>query len=246
MLSSLRNASLRSRVASDQRARVGRKVKAFYESWSFPGFEEFETPEDLVEKARQGGYARALDEQIPLGAKILDAGCGTGQLAIFLSLTKRTVIGADFSFSSLKKANDFKNLFNLSGVQFAQMDLFAPAIRGETFDYIFCNGVLHHTADAYLGFQRLCAALKEGGYIVVGLYNTYGRMLLNLRKAVFRATGGRLRFLDYFMRQRSVSTDKKMIWYMDQYRNPHEQTFTVDVVLRWFAENHVDYVNSVP
>ena len=71
---------------------VGKQVRAFYESCSFPGYEEFETPLDLVEKARKGVYPNLLNELLPLVVSILDAGCGTGQLAIFLSMVHRQAV----------------------------------------------------------------------------------------------------------------------------------------------------------
>lgn len=225
---------------------IGKKVRTFYEHCSFPGYEEFQTPHDLVENAKRGLYARALDDQLPLGVNILDAGCGTGQLSIFLSMTSRRVLGIDFSLGSLRKANDFKLRFELKNVDFARMDIFNLALRDESFDYVFCNGVLHHTADAYRGFQCLCRVVKKDGYLIVGLYNKYGRLLLNARKLLFRATRGKFTSLDYYMRQKGVGFEKKRIWYADQYQNPHDVTLTVGDVLGWFADNGVRFVNSVP
>lgn len=227
---------------------VGRKVRAFYEDCSFPGYEGFQTPSDLTEKAKRGIYARLLDEQLPVGAavRILDAGCGTGQLAIFLSLVRRQVLGIDFSYNSLLKAAIFKSKFGLGNVHFAQMDLFAPGLKDESFDYVFCNGVLHHTANAYGAFQNLYRVVKPRGYIIIGLYNTYGRLLLYLRRWLFRVTSDRLAWLDFYMRQRSLGLEKRRIWFMDQYRNPHDTTFTVDEVLEWFRKNNIEYINSIP
>jgi SAM-dependent methyltransferase len=225
---------------------VGRKVRAFYESWSFPGYEEYETPFDFVEKAQSGIYARLLDEQLPLGVRILDAGCGTGQLTIFLSMVHREIVGIDFSYHSLCTGNNFKGRFGLCDASFVQMDLFHLGFKEESFDYVFCNGVLHHTANAYGAFQNLCRLVKPGGYITIGLYNTYGRLLLDLRRLVFRLTKDRLQWLDFFMRRRSLGEEKKHIWFMDQYKNPHEEKFTVGCVLRWFEQNNIEYVNSIP
>ncbi len=225
---------------------VAAKVRGFYEECSFPGYEELETPFDLVEKAGRGIYARLLDEQLPLGARILDAGCGTGQLGIFLSMMNRRVIGIDFSHASLKKGHDFKEMFGLRSVHFFQMDLFHIGLKQERFDYVFCNGVLHHTADAYGGFQVLCNLVKRGGYIVIGLYNRYGRFLLDLRGLIFRLTKERFLWLDFVMRKKSVGEGKKRIWFMDQYRNPHEEKFTVGDVLEWFHANGIEYINSIP
>lgn len=229
-----------------QRDGVGKKVCAFYEDCSFPGYEDFDTPLDLIEKAKHGAYARQLDEQLPLGVRILDAGCGTGQLAIFLSMVHRQVVGADFSSASLAKANAFKRRFDLKQVSFVRMDLFYPALRPESFDYVFSNGVLHHTADASGAFRNLCALLRPGGYITLGLYNTYGRLFLDARRWIFRLTRDRFQWLDYFMRRPSMGDEKKRIWYMDQYKNPHEDKFSVDDVLEWFGKNDIEYVNSVP
>jgi SAM-dependent methyltransferase len=225
---------------------TGKRVRAFYEDCSFPGYEEFETPLDLIEKARRGAYANLLDEQLPLGVRILDAGCGTGQLAIFLSLAFREVVGIDFSYNSLRKANRFKDSFGLRHVSFVQMDLFDLGLKEESFDYVFCNGVLHHTTDAYGAFQNVCRLVRPGGYITIGLYNSYGRLLLNLRRMIFHLTGGKLQWLDYFMRQKSLGQEKKFIWYMDQYEHPHEDEFTVGDVLGWFQRKNIEYINSIP
>jgi SAM-dependent methyltransferase len=229
-----------------ERHGVSKKVRAFYENCSFPGYEEFDTPLDLVEKAKRGIYAELLEEQLPLGIRVLDAGCGTGQLAIFLSLVHRQVVGVDFSYNSLQKANTFKTKFALRDVHLAQMDLFYPALKEKSFDYVFCNGVLHHTADARRGFDNLCRLLKPGGYIAIGLYNTYGRLLLNLRRGIFNVTRDRLKCLDFFMRQKSVGEEKRDIWFKDQYRNPHDTTFTVGDVLKWFQQNDIEYISSLP
>ncbi|HEX9758463.1 MAG TPA: class I SAM-dependent methyltransferase [Nitrospiria bacterium] len=103
---------------------VGHLVRMFYETWSFPGNEDCEDIQDLGQKSNRSLYARLLDEQIRYGARILDAGCGTGQLAIFLSLLNRDVLGIEFSFNSISKGMAFKKNFNVLNVNFIQMDLF--------------------------------------------------------------------------------------------------------------------------
>lgn len=233
-------------LAADPKIEIGKKVRKFYEQYSFPGYEEFHSTHDLVEKSRQSGYAAVLDEELPLGIRLLDAGCGTGQFGLFLSMNHRQVVGADFCSNSLRKAQNFKTRFGMKNANFLQMNLFHPALQEESFDYVFCNGVLHHTADAYAAFQQLVKLTKKGGYLVIGLYNPYGRLMLNLRKFLFKLTQGKMKWLDYFMRQKNRGEEKKLIWYMDQYRNPHEKTYTVDDVLKWFNLNSIEYVNSIP
>lgn len=106
------------------REEVGRKVRSFYQECSFPGYDAYETLFDLVEKADRGTYAKLLDEQIPLGVTILDAGCGTSQLTNWLAVANRRVVGIDLSMASLGKGHDLKRAHGLRRAQFVQMDLF--------------------------------------------------------------------------------------------------------------------------
>lgn len=225
---------------------VAHRVRQFYEACSFPGYEEVETPFDLADKAGRGIYMQLLDRQLPWSARVLDAGCGTGQLVNFLSLMERRVVGIDLSYNSLRKGQAFSERFQLGSARFVQMDLFRLAFREQSFDYVFSNGVLHHTADAELGFAQLVRLVKRGGHIVVGLYNRYGRLLLNARKRIFRLTNRRFLWLDFVIRRMTFGDEKKRIWFMDQYCHPHEKTFSVGDVLRWFKDNGVEYVNSLP
>jgi SAM-dependent methyltransferase len=221
-------------------------VKEFYEKNPFPGYEEFDSLHALMDKAEKGVYAKMLDEQLPVGVRVIDIGCGTGQLPIFLSMSNRTVMGADLCLNSLKKGNDFKNRFEVDGVAFIQMDIFNLPFAPESFDFVLCNGVLHHTKDAYLGFRSIAQLVRSGGYIIIGLYSKYGRLLTDLRREIFRLTGDRLLFLDYFLRRKALDPEKKRVWFMDQYKHPHETKHTVDEVLEWFAKNSFEFINALP
>ena len=60
-------------------------VKSFYEKTPFPNYDQFEDVSDFIEKAKRGFFARWLNEQVPLNIRVLEVGCGTGQLSNFLS-----------------------------------------------------------------------------------------------------------------------------------------------------------------
>jgi len=225
---------------------IQKEIKEFYERYSFPEYEKWDSPTTLIAKAEKGIYAQMLDTEIPPGSRVLDAGCGTGQLSIFLALGNRYVTGIDLSQNSLDKANNFKNHFGIDNVIFENQNIFDIILKPESFDYVFCNGVLHHTPDPYRGFKKLVELVKPGGYIIIGLYNTYGRLLHNLRKFIFKITGGRFLFLDYYMRQKDIDLPKKQVWFADQYKNPHESTHTVDEVLQWFDKNNIKFINAIP
>lgn len=225
---------------------VTQDMKAFYEKYPFPNYDDFDDAGSLIDKARQGIFARLLSEQIPPKTKVLECGCGTGQLSNFLSIGNRTVVGADMCLNSLKMANDFKLKNNLDRAHFVQMNLFRPAFKTESFDFVISNGVLHHTSDPYRAFESISTLVKPGGYILVGLYHKYGRLVTDFRRKIFALTNDRFKFLDVHASDKRVSQDKRQAWFMDQYKNPHESKHTVPEVLKWLDKTGFTFVNSVP
>lgn len=230
--------------------RILRDIREFYNQFPFPGYgpEEYYSINGLYERA--SSYVRAIDDEIPNRARVLDMGCGTGQFAALLSVRGREVIGIDLSSNSVRKANELKQRLELEHVTFLERNIFDLDLPVESFDYVFCNGVLHHTHDPAGGFQIVARHAKPGGYVVVGLYNTYGRLMLNIRKLMFRLSKATIDSvvarLDFFLRKKELSEIQRRIWFEDQYHNPHETTHTVTEVLRWFERNNLDFVAGIP
>jgi carbamoyltransferase len=225
---------------------VTEQVKAFYEDTPFPNYDEHESVRSLIEKSRLRIYSKALDDAIPYNSSVLEVGCGTGQLTNFLGISCRRVVGADLCLNSLRLGNTFRHEQNLARVRFSQANLFRLPFRREQFDVILCNGVLHHTSDPHGAFQGLLPLLRPGGYIVVGLYNTYGRMMTGLRRRLFHLTGGAGKWIDPYLRSVSMSEEKQRAWFADQYLHPHESTHTFGEVLDWFEQAGLEFVNGVP
>lgn len=225
---------------------VTNMVRSFYEQHPFPDYEEFDDLASLIDKARQGVFARLLDEQIPFGSRILECGCGTGQLSNFLGISHRTVFGTDLSLNSLRLAESFRSRQRLDRVFFLQMNLFQPAFQPASFDFVICNGVLHHTADPRRGLSRLAHLLRPGGYLIIGLYHQYARLANDLRRTLLRWTGHRLTFLDPRLRCAPLGERRKKAWIEDQYRNPLESKHTIGEVFQWLEPNSLEWVKSIP
>ena len=225
---------------------VTNMVRQFYEKTPFPNYEEFENVGDLIQKAQAGIFARLLNEQVPFNIRVLEVGCGTGQLSNFLGVAHRIVFGTDMCLNSLKLGQEFKRKNSLEGVGFYQMNLFRPIFREESFPFVICSGVLHHTSAPFAGYQSISRLVKKGGYIIVGLYNRYGRMATDMRRIIFEVFSNRFKFLDPRLRDKNIGELKKLTWFMDQYKNPHESKHTIREVLRWFAQTGFDFVNSIP
>jgi SAM-dependent methyltransferase len=221
-------------------------IKVFYEKNPFPNYEDTEDVGSLVEKSVARGFPEMLNRSIPPNATVLEVGCGTGQLGNFLSIANRRVLSLDLCLNSLRLAERFREGNGLTGVAFAQMNLFHLPLKPDSFDVVICTGVLHHTADPRRGFLGLVPLIKPGGHVLVGLYNRYGRFKTRCRRALARMFGDRLADLDPYLETYGVTRDKRRAWFMDQYRNPHESLHSVDEVLRWFDEAGISFIRAMP
>jgi SAM-dependent methyltransferase len=221
-------------------------VKAFYEKTPFPNYEDTDDIGSFIDKAKKGVFAHLLDQQLPFGSRILECGCGTGQLSNFLGIAHRTVFGTDVCLNSLRLAQGFKQRNGLRNVHFLQMNLFRPVFRPASFDAVISNGVLHSTSDTYKGFQSLASMVKPGGYLIIGLYHRYGRLATDLRRVVFRMTGDRFLFLDPRFRKEGLGQARHAAWLADQYKHPHELKYTISEILTWLAPNRLRLVKTIP
>lgn len=230
-----------------QKGDVTEIVQQFYEENPFPNYDDFDSSESLREKASQGVFARLLDEQIPIGGKVLEVGCGTGQLTNFLGMCwNRQVFGSDLCLHSLRLGKEFRDRHNIQSAGFLQMNLFRPAFQQKSFDVVVSNGVLHHTADPLGGFRSIARLVKPGGYIIIGLYNTIGRLTTDFRRFLFRMTKDKLAFLDAHVRNPNYNEARKRAWFFDQYKHPHESKHTYDEVIRWFEDDGFEFLSSIP
>src|SRR5260370_5158420 len=138
-------------------------VKRFYEETPFPNYDDFDSRESLAAKAQNNVFAAMLDAQIPKGAVVLEAGCGTGQLTNFLGMSwTRRVFGGDICLNSLRLAKAFRDRYSIRNAAFLQIILFHPPFRDERFDLIISSGVLHHTGDPESGMAGPSEKVEPG------------------------------------------------------------------------------------
>jgi len=138
--------------------------------------------------------------------------------------------------------------FRYKNIKFVRGDIFTKNFKDKSFDFIWCNGVLHHTKDPYEAFKCIIPSLKKNGYILLGLYNKFGRFRTKFRKYVYKFFGKKIIVkLDPVLRNiPNKNQDKINAWIKDQYIHPVESTHTFDEVLKWFEVNNIEFVNSVP
>jgi trans-aconitate methyltransferase len=94
------------------------------------------------------------------GERILDVGCGTGQLTAEIAATGALVVGLDSSPEMLGQARQ-----NYPHLKFVLAD--ATDFRfEEPFDAVFSNAALHWVKDAESSVKCIAAALRPGGRFV--------------------------------------------------------------------------------
>src|ERR1700722_8150285 len=130
-------------------------VRRFYTEAPFPNYGSRDTLGSLRLRAERSPLARLLDEAIPQDARVLDFGCGTGQMTIFLANGKRRVVGADLTRASLALAGEAARRFGVEQALFVETDLRRPGLAEGRFDVVLSLGVLHHTPDPRAAFAAL-------------------------------------------------------------------------------------------
>jgi SAM-dependent methyltransferase len=221
-------------------------VRRFYEGAPFPGYPPRDSLQALQARAERSAFLHLLDRAIPGDARIVEVGCGTGQMCLYLSRADRVVIGADLTRASLVLGAAAARRFGLDRVQFVETDLLRPGLKAGAFDVVFSSGVLHHTPDPRASFARLAALARPGGAIVLGVYNAFARVPLRLRRVVARLSGFRLIPFDPVLRARQHEPARREAWLRDQYQHPEEHVHTLAEVQGWFAENRVEYLRTYP
>ena len=111
-----------------------------------------------------------VQKNVKPGAKILDIGCGNGNLSIALGSLGYNVKGIDVDETSVQTAqknNPFPN------VEFAVADANKFSISDE-YDLIICTEVLEHLQTPKELVESSYRILKPGGTMIVTVPNGYG------------------------------------------------------------------------
>ena len=127
---------------------------------------------------RVNGYSRSVERYLretrlplPAGARVLDAGCGTGLLTLaFLRVLERPadIVSIDLSMRSLQTARRAVSKLPKGArrrVGFAQSNALALPFADETFDLVLTSGVLEYLP-LREGLGELARVLAPGGHLL--------------------------------------------------------------------------------
>ena len=122
------------------------------------------------------------------GKLVLDAGCGSGRFSEIALKLGASLIAVDYS-SAVEASRQ-----NLTAPDklIVQGDLAALPMLDQTFDYIYCIGVLQHTSEPARIVKELLRCLKIGGEITLTFYENSSWHVLWYSKYVIRPLTKRL------------------------------------------------------
>lgn len=210
----------------------------FYSEHIWKEFSE----EDIIDTREYGGLDKlsSVEQEAIRGGRVLDAGCGTGRRCLLLDHhDPDSIFAFDIAQENVLTATTTTSSYIDSDFHAVQSDVLNVPIRSESFDYVLCNGVLHHTPDPRAGFRELERLLKPGGVLRIGLYHPAPRdyVVLPLRK-ILRPLSERT--VDLLLRPvlwRSVT--RKVV--LDHLKVPIRHRFTTDEIETWFEESSLTF-----
>ena len=225
------------------------KVIDFYTEAPFPNYEVNDDKSSINYKGEKNYLAREFKKFIGFNKNVLEVGCGTGQLSLYFSIGNNNKIFAlDPTLASINLGRKFSIKNKIKNVKFINADIFDDVFNNEVFDFIWTNGVLHHTKNPKLAFNIISRYLRNDGYILVGLYNRYGRLRTLFRRFLYKIFGKSIvMILDPTLRNiKKENKEQIKSWIRDQYEHPVESLHTLDEVLDWFKMNNIEFINSIP
>ena len=224
-------------------------VKEFYNKYPFPsrgllfGYKIAKHADKVIKAS--GKKAKDF-----AGLKVLEIGCGTGEIGCSLAFNGTIVTGVDFCGESIRRAKLLAKKHNLKKIKFIESDLFElPEKLKEKFDLVSIIGVAHHTRAPKKAFQVATRFLKENGIVLLGLYNETARKeTTNKRRELEKKAGS-----DLNKKMKLVAEDfgrkpneAEEIYLADKYCHPLEKTVSLSRALNWFEVEGLELVGCDP
>jgi len=192
------------------------KVREFYMTYPYPGDKLL----DYDKLNKHAWILSALPFPIKNGSSIVDVGCGTGEMACFLSRFGN-VTGIDFSENSIKISHELKTNLGIRNVYFYEDDITLRKERG-VYDYLFCIGVLLHIPRVEDAFSNIKQMMHKDSLLIIGLGNKYA---------------------PYPRKIKEIAKDFSVNRKMDLFNHPYVTLFSMKEAKSFLRKNGFEIVN---
>lgn len=190
----------------------------------------------LIELLKRSGF----DLRFFKGKKILDIGCGSGRFTLaFAKLGVKLSVGVDLGDEGLKIGKFIAKKNNIKNIKFYKSDVLNLPFKDNSFDFVFCKGVLHHTGNTYLGLSELKRVLKKNANGFIYLYGS-GGIFWKTRK-LMRRVMKKIPY-DYTMNiLNAIGMPARRTIFVDSWYVPIEDHINKDTLERWFKKNQIEF-----
>lgn len=192
--------------------------------------------------------------------KVLDFGCGTGEVDLVLANWGADVEGFDFNPDSVERAQALQTSSSSTGkLKFSVGDVHTFDFTPGSFDIVISMGVIAHVQDQRLMFSRMIEACKPGGFIVLGYIDSFGLIQRLLHRAIIKTCSEDAKMNEESVHkmamslfgehiERSVQSGGRTAASVinDYLVNPHYLGIDLNEILEWIAEENVDLYSYWP
>jgi ubiquinone/menaquinone biosynthesis C-methylase UbiE len=191
-----------------------------------------------VRFAKNGLDARQLFQ----GKHCFDAACGNGRGALFMLMNGAAhVTACDFSTKNVESTRSFLKQFGFATAEVFECSLEHIPCPEEAFDFVWCNGVIMHTARPNRCLNEITRILKQGGRSWIYVYGSggvYWRSIQHfrdmLKDVVVRDCISTLQLLRYETRYVAEFTDD---WFATHLRCYTHREFSAALTAAGFANS---------
>jgi len=204
-------------------------------------WKEFDT-RTLADESLQllrGRLPQQIIDDCIAGKTILDMGCGSGRYSIALARAgAKRVVGIDIQRKSFAAAERWCRQHGLA-VTFLEANFHNLPFAGRSFDFVFCNGTLHHSSSINRGLQELARILKAPGRSFLYLYGAGG--VFWTTRAVLRKIFEKIPISYTRMVLRAMGMPSNRFIFCDTWYVPVETHTTREDLEKMLRENGFSY-----
>ena len=175
---------------------------------------------------------------------VLDLGCGIGFWIEQLSKQKpKKITACDLTENALNLSKKRCEFLSINNVEFIQGNAEELPFKDNEFDFINCQGVIHHTPNTKKALKEIYRCLKPNGQFSISVY--YKNIFLR-SWPIIRPLGKIITFMGGGLKGRgrenifSLKSQNEIVRYYDGADNPIGKAYSLNSILDLFKKTNLN------